>query len=331
MNETAFFIARHGYWLLVLALLGKQACLPIPASLFVLAAGALAHSGMFSVPALVGTSVVTFLLADLAWYEVGRRSGDGILRFVCSRSRDPQACVNRATAAFASHGLKTLLGSKFVLGLDAVAAPLAGVAKIPRLRFLVFDALGATLWTTTFAALGYVFSDQLDLVGARIARIGASAGLVAFAVFGLFLVRRFFRRRSLHAEFGTGRITPEQLRDKLMVGEDILILDMRRAADDGAVKAIPGAIRIDPERLEQYKDVCLSPRGEVVLYSAGSSDFTSTRVALALRQKGLEDVHPLVGGLRGWLNCGFPVTSELRVPPTPAVWVSAAAANPSHR
>jgi membrane protein DedA with SNARE-associated domain/rhodanese-related sulfurtransferase len=325
MNETVHFIARHGYWLLVLAVLGKQACLPIPTTLFVLAAGALAHSGRLGVPFIVGISVTTFLLADLAWYEVGRRSGDRLLHFVFGLSRDPEACVNRATAAFASHGPKTLLVSKFVLGLDAVAAPLAGAAAVPRLRFLVFDAFGATLWTVTFTALGYMFSDQLDLVAAHVIRMGTSVALIVIIGIGFLLVRRFVRWRNFAPHFRTRKITSEQLRDKLISGADILIVDMQGQGNDAAeTTAIPGAVRIDPHRLEQYKDIFLWPRREIVLYCAGPGDFTSARVAFALRQKGVADVHALAGGFRGWLDRGFPVTSEVRIPPTPAVWVSSA-------
>jgi membrane protein DedA with SNARE-associated domain/rhodanese-related sulfurtransferase len=336
VNETVHFIARHGYWLLVLAVLGKQACLPIPTTLFVLAAGALAHSGGLNVAVVIGISVITFLLADLAWYEAGRRSGDRILRFVCGLSRDPEACVDRATAALAGHGLWTLLASKFVLGLDAIAAPLAGAAAVPRLRFLVFDAVGATLWTVPFAVLGYMFSDQLDLVAARVMRMGAYAAVALIAGFGFFLMRRVPRWRKFAPQVGTGQITPEQLRDKLIVGEDILIVDMQDSsassqANAAETTAIPGAVRIDPDRLEQYRDIFLWPRREIVLYSAGPGDFTSSRVAFALRQKGVEDVHPLAGGLSGWLDRGFPVTSEVLIPPTPAVWVSSADGISSHR
>jgi membrane protein DedA with SNARE-associated domain/rhodanese-related sulfurtransferase len=296
----------------------------------------LAHSGGLSVPFIVAISVITFLLADLAWYEAGRRSGERILRFVCGLSRDPEACVNRATTAFAGHGLRTLLASKFVLGLDAVAAPLAGAAAVPRLRFLIFDALGATLWSVTFATLGYMFSDQLDLVAARVMRLGLSLALAIVAGFGFFLVRRFVRWRKFTAQFRTDQITPEQLRNKLIVGEDVLIVDMQDSSansqtDAAKTTAIPGAVRIDPGRLEQYKDIFLWPQREIVLYSAGPGDFTSARVAFALRQKGVEDVHPLAGGLRGWLDRGFPVTSEVRIPPTPAVWVSSADEIASHR
>jgi membrane protein DedA with SNARE-associated domain/rhodanese-related sulfurtransferase len=331
MNEAVHFIARYGYWLLVLAVLGKQACLPIPSTLFVLAAGALAHSGRLSLPIVVGISVITFLAADLAWYEAGRRSGDRLLRFVCGFSRDPEASVNRARAALASHGLRTLLASKFILGLDAVAAPLAGAAAAPRLRFVIFDAFGSTLWTVTFTGLGYIFSDQLDLIAAGVTRMGALVAFALIAGSGFFLVRRFARRRSFVPQFASDQITPGQLRDRLNVGEEILLVDMQREADDVAeTKAIPGAVRIDPDRLEQYKDVFLWPRREIVLYCASPCDFTSARVTFSLRKKGVEDIRFLAGGLHGWIDCGFPVTSDVRIPPTSAVWVSSADGIPSH-
>jgi membrane protein DedA with SNARE-associated domain len=93
MNDILQFLEHHDYWLLIAAVLGRQVCLPIPANLVVVAAGALAHSGKFSLPAIVGLSVVTFLIADLAWYEAGRRFGDRILHCVCSLSRDSEACI----------------------------------------------------------------------------------------------------------------------------------------------------------------------------------------------------------------------------------------------
>ena len=38
--------------------------------------------------------------------------------------------------------------------------------------------------------------------------------------------------------------------------------------------AIPGAVRINPRRLEEYRDVEISPSQEVVLYRAGVRHFT---------------------------------------------------------
>jgi hypothetical protein len=70
MHETVRFLEQHGYWLLVGAVVGRQACLPIPANLFLVAAGGLARTGTLSIAGILGASVMTFLLADLAWYSI---------------------------------------------------------------------------------------------------------------------------------------------------------------------------------------------------------------------------------------------------------------------
>jgi membrane protein DedA with SNARE-associated domain/rhodanese-related sulfurtransferase len=319
MNEMVQFLARHGYWVLMGAVLGRQACLPIPANLMLVAAGALARSGRLSLLSAVALAVITFLLADLAWYETGRRLGERTLHFLCGLSRDPESCVHRATGAFARRGVRTLLVSKFVVGLDAVAAPLAGASGTRLMQFLVFDALGAVFWCITYAGLGYIFSDQLETAAAHIARMGAFVALAAAAGCGYYIVHRLVRWQRFVRQFKLARISPEQLRDKLNAAEDILIVDLQgRSHDSTEPMAIPGAVRINPRRLEQYKDIEIPHTQEVVLYCACPGEFTSARVALALRQKGVEHVRPLAGGLQAWRDRGFPVTSEFRVPALPA-------------
>ncbi|HME09809.1 MAG TPA: rhodanese-like domain-containing protein [Bryobacteraceae bacterium] len=318
MNETVQFLEQHGYWLLIGAVLGRQACLPIPANLFLVAAGALARSGKASVLAILGLSVMTFLVADLAWFEAGRRFGDKILHFVCGLSGEPVACVNKATGAFHRHGVRSLLVSKFILGVDAVAAPLAGAASTPPLHFLAFDALGATFWTGTYVALGYIFSNQLERVAHHLVRMGAFIALAVIVACGFYMVRKLAAWIRFVRQFKLARITPEELNNRLKRGEDILIVDLQGRTDHAReAMAIPGAVRIDPRRLEKYKDQELSPSQEVVLYCACPGEYTSARVALALRQKGVKHVRPLAGGLKAWRDRGFPVTATVRSPSSP--------------
>jgi len=319
MNDIVQFLARHESWLLIGAVLGRQACLPIPANLVLIAAGALARSGNLNLPRIVLLSVMTFLLADLAWYDAGRRFGERILHFVCGHSESPESCACRATAAFSKRGVRALLISKFVIGLDAVAAPLAGRHGVSIITFMAFDGLGAALWTITYAVLGYIFNNQLDRVAAHVMRLGTLVTFGIVAGIGSLLVRRLIRWYRLVRQFNLARITPEELREKLNAGEDILLVDLQGRADSAERVAIPGAVRIDPRALEQYRDVKISSSRVVVLYCASSGEFTSARVALALHQKGIENVRPLAGGLRAWRDRGFPVTSEVLLPGNSAI------------
>jgi len=131
---------------------------------------------------------------------------DRVLHFLCSLSRDPGSCVHRATSAFAIYGLWTLLVSKFVVGLDAMAAPLAGAARIPRVRFLVFDALGAMFWSTTYAVLGYIFSDQLGRVAVHVIGMGTVLALAVALGLGFHIVRKVTRWRRSVRQFKLARL-----------------------------------------------------------------------------------------------------------------------------
>jgi rhodanese-related sulfurtransferase len=64
----------------------------------------------------------------------------------------------------------------------------------------------------------------------------------------------------------------------------------------------------------QYSDINISPSREVVLNCASPGEFTSARVALALREKGVNLVRPLAGGFQAWRDRGFPITPNVRVP-----------------
>jgi len=315
MNETVHFLERHGYWLLAGAVLGRQACLPIPANLLLVAAGALAHSGKLSLAAILTLSVITFVLADLGWYGAGRRWGERTLHFLGGLSRDPGSLVHRATAIFARHGVRTLLVSKFVIGLDAVAAPLTGASRIGPMTFVLFDAAGAFFWSTAYVVLGYIFSNQLDRVALHLARMGTLLALAATAAIAVYMVKKLIRWQRFVRQFRLARITPEELNDNLKAGDDILLIDLQDPVRHSApAMAIPGAVRINPHRLEQCRDVEIAPSREVVLYCASPGEFTSARVALALQRRGIDHVHPLAGGLRGWRERGFPVTTVAGVP-----------------
>lgn len=310
MGETLHFLERHGYLVLFGAVLGRQAGLPIPANLLLVAGGALARSGRLSLPVILAISVATLVLADSGWYEAGRRWGERTLHFLCGLSADPDASVRKAKVVFARHGVRLLLFSKFVIGLDAVAVPLTGAARIAVPKFLAFDAVGAMLWSAAYTALGFVFSDQLDLVAAHLARAGALVALIAGIVVGLYASKKIANWWQFLRQFQLARITPEELHRKLNAGTDILVVDLQGRTNQAVdMLGIPGAVRINPHRLQQYNDVELSPSQEIVLYCASPGEFTSARIALALRERGIENVRPLAGGLRGWLERGFPVAA----------------------
>ena len=195
MNAIVQFVIKHGYSVLFAAMFAHQIGLPVPGPLFLLAAGALAAAGKLGLVTTLGLAVTACVLADWVWYEAGRRRGDKVLHFIHGLARDPDAHDRRAKETFARYGTPILVLAKFVPGLDAVAPPLAGTSGTSRLRFLAFDALGASLYSVAYAGLGYVFRHDLDRAAAYVGRAGTFLAGLAFAGLLIYATRKLVRHR----------------------------------------------------------------------------------------------------------------------------------------
>ncbi|MBZ5647707.1 MAG: DedA family protein [Acidobacteriia bacterium] len=205
MNTVFQFVLKHGYSILFAALFAHQVGLPLPGPLFLLAAGALAAGGKLGLVTSFGLAVIACVLADWVWYEAGRRRGDKVLHFIHRLTPDPDFHDRRAKETFARYGLALLVVAKFIPGLDAVTPPLAGTSRTGRLRFFAFDALGASLYSGVYSALGFVFSHDLDRAVAYAGRVGAVLAGVTIAALFIYVVRKLVLRHRLASDLRRGR------------------------------------------------------------------------------------------------------------------------------
>ena len=208
MNDIVQFVMKHGYSMLFGALFAHQLGLPVPGPLFLLAAGALAAAGKLDLVAALVLAIIAAVLGDWPWYEAGRRHGDRVLHFIHRLARDPDAHDRRAKETFARYGPPILVIAKFVPGLDAVTPPLAGISRTSRIRFLGLDVVGAGLYSGAYAALGYVFSHDLQRVAAYAGRAGTVLAGLALAGILMYTVRRY----RLTRESRLVRTTPSEPR-----------------------------------------------------------------------------------------------------------------------
>jgi len=299
------------YLILWAAVFGRQLCLPVPAILFLLTAGALARGGGLGMSLVLCMGVLGCLAGDFVWFEAGRHWGSQILRILCAFSSDPHYWAQRAHQVFGRWGLRSLIVAKFIPGLDGVTPPLAGIAGSGRSAFLAYDSLGSFLWTAVYAGLGYLFANRLALIAASMARFGAmlAAGigipLACYVAWRVGVMMDMLRRLRLR------RITPLLLNEKITSGEPIAIIDLLGFEDDHGDRAgIPGAVRMDPAHLRGRLRVVIPEDLGLVLYCSSSGELTSVRVAVALRKRGISNVWVLEGGLTAWKREGLPVTLQ---------------------
>ena len=249
MAHTLDFVVRHGYLLLFLWVLAEQGALPLPSAPLLLASGALVKDGRLSAHLIVLTGVTASLISDTCWYLLGRFRGVKVLRLICRVALEPDSCVRQAETTFLRYGVRSLLIAKFVPGLNTVSPPMAAISGVGVSRFILFDGMGAAIWIGAFVGLGYVFSNQLDLVWDYAERMGSWLAVLVVALLAAWILWKYIQRRRFLKTLAVSRITAPELRDKLEAGEAMVVVDVRSLLES-EYDAVPGALRIPLEELE---------------------------------------------------------------------------------
>jgi rhodanese-related sulfurtransferase len=222
---------------------------------------------------------------------------------------EQDSCVSGAKRIFLRHGARSLIIAKFVPGFSTFAQPLAGAMRMSWARFLAFDAVGAFVWTATFAGLGYFFSDQIERIIAYATDFGWWFGAAMLAALLAFVAWKFIERQRLIRSLRVARIAPSELKQKLDAGESVLIVDLRDRLDfDANPHQIPTAVRFAPDELEA-RHLELPRDRDLILYCTCPNEATSARAALRLHRRGITRVRPLYGGLQSWSDLDFPLES----------------------
>lgn len=149
----------------------------MPGDTLLLTAGALASTGKLPIVAIIGVVAVAAIAGDNTGYIIGKHYGrrlfhkeDGLLF--------RHEYVMRAETFYEKYGSKTMLLAHFVPVVRTFAPIVAGIARMNRLQFLIFDAIGDIAWAIALSLIGY-------FVGKRIPNIDH---YFLLAVFGAILL-----------------------------------------------------------------------------------------------------------------------------------------------
>ncbi len=254
MNEFLSLIARHGYSIIFATVLSEAIGLPVPAALALVAGGAAVASGTLHAPVILLLAVAAMLAGDSLLYILGRRTGWGLLGFLCKVSASPETCILRAAESFYKRGRLTLLIAKFIPGVNSMAPPLAGSMKMPFGQFLGLDFLGVSFYGLVYGGVGFLFGDFLETIARGFLAAGHLAEIVAIlAVIGYVAYRVWLYRKNRVYRI-VPRVQVMELARQLQSEEagKILLVDVRSHGyyDPGATR-IRGSIRIEPNNLSE--------------------------------------------------------------------------------
>jgi membrane protein DedA with SNARE-associated domain len=253
MSPLLTAISHHGYLLVFLIVFAEAAGMPAPAAIALVAAGAAAAAHILSPTLVFVVALCAMMLGDVLLFILGRYTGWALLGFLCRLSMNPETCILRSAESFYKRGRVTLVFAKFIPGINAMAAPLAGSMKMRPEQFLRLDFLGTSLYVLAYGTLGYIFRDFI----ATITRGLQSAGHVVTEVVLFALIAYTIYRIVQYRRFRISGVIPRiQVADLAhllaMPDHEVVLVDVRSHGyyDPGAAR-IAGSIRLEPNRLEE--------------------------------------------------------------------------------
>jgi membrane protein DedA with SNARE-associated domain len=194
-------LARTPLALVLAGLAITELGLPVPETVFIVAAGVVSERDHLPVVLPIVTCSVAVLLGDLALFGLARHLGPPAFRHRPLRWLLPPSALPRIDALFARHGSMAIFVARFLSGVRAATFVLAGMRGMRVVRFLVWDGLAVLVTVPVFAVLGFYCSARVDELRLRIQHANyAILGLLLGVLLAYWLVVVWRRRRQTAAK-----------------------------------------------------------------------------------------------------------------------------------
>jgi len=190
-NLLRDYLAHYGYWAVGATLLLENMGLPVPGETILLMASFLAYSEhKLSLPYIILVGVCAATLGDNLGFAIGHYGGRPLLDRYQKTLRIRPNVIARGEELFARYGSATIFVARFIAGMRIIAGPLAGVLRMPWRRFVLFNFLGAVVWVTAIASVGYLFAKHWEALMQVLRDANIAIAIVVVVLVGLYWWRR---------------------------------------------------------------------------------------------------------------------------------------------
>jgi membrane protein DedA with SNARE-associated domain/rhodanese-related sulfurtransferase len=289
-------VTRFGVPLVIGAVLLEQGGFPLPAAPLMVVAGALAGAGTMRPEHVLAAALAGCMVADHVWFAIGRRAGRRVLGTICKLSLSPDTCVRQTDDLVARYGLSLLTVAKFIPAVSAVAIPTVAAMGVSWRRFIVFDGLGAVLWSGAYIGAGMIFSREVTRLLDSMSVIGGYAVVVVAVLVILYISLKVLHRMSLTRLHRLVRISPAEVAELIEQDPMLVIVDARsevaRAADP---RVLPQSVMLGNRSIDDV----LPERDKhavVVTFCTCPSEASAALLAEQLLKSGFRRVRVLTGG-----------------------------------
>jgi membrane protein DedA with SNARE-associated domain len=156
------YVNHYGYWAVFFGVFLESMGMPLPGETLIIVAGLVAAKGVLNFTWIVVLAVTATFVANNISYAAGYRGGRGFVikygKYVFFTEKRLAALENFVDR----HGSKVVVMARFIIGMRQFNGFIAGMAKMPFIKFAVFNMIGALLWVVWWTGLSYYFGKRFD-------------------------------------------------------------------------------------------------------------------------------------------------------------------------
>ena len=156
------FVTNYGAWVYALLFLiifvetGVVVMPFLPGDSLLFVVGAMCGVGLMSYPVTLALLTAAAVLGNQSNYTIGQYFGPKVFQWEDSRFFNKKA-FEQAHAFYEKYGGITIVAARFMPFLRTFAPFVAGVARMTRRKFSLYDVTGGALWVGSIVSAGYFF------------------------------------------------------------------------------------------------------------------------------------------------------------------------------
>lgn len=185
-------MAGGGYGVIVFLMALESMVAPVPSEAVMPFAGFLIEEGRFSFTGVIAWSTVGSIIGSLISYYMGSWGGGPFVRRFGRYLLLDESHLDTTERFFARYGDKAIFICRFIPVVRHLISIPAGIGKMNIVKFSVYTVMGAGLWNSFLAYVGYVLKENWTVVRSysEIVDVIVVAGLL---IAGIIFIRQHLK------------------------------------------------------------------------------------------------------------------------------------------
>jgi membrane protein DedA with SNARE-associated domain len=190
-------VGLWGYPGIVVLMFLESSFFPFPSEVVVPPAGYLAAQGEMSLGLVIASGIAGSVLGACFNYWIAVKWGRPFFIRYGRYFLVSEKALDRSEEFFARHGHISTFVGRLLPGIRQYISLPAGLARMNLPLFVVFTALGAGIWVTILALLGYLIGNNQELISQYLHQVMIAVVLACAALVTGYIV--IHRKRALKA------------------------------------------------------------------------------------------------------------------------------------